>query len=139
MYVCQDRQVNASLSFGAYIEEGSISHMEAIEVHCTSNRICPHVRKDNPISIPQEGQRVLSDDSVKTITGRSKQGRPVHCLVFFFRHMGQMRVSQPADARVGMVIDNAVEGAVQSITNVVVKHFVASCVFAHSGAVYVEQ
>ena len=53
--------------------------------------------------------------------------------------MGKARVSQPADARVGMVIDNAVEGAVDAVTDVVVKHLVTAGVLAHSGAIDVEQ
>ena len=113
--------------------------METIEVDCTSNRIGSHVGKHKPISIPQKGQRVLPDNCVQPITGGSKQGGPVQRLVLFFRHMGQMRVSQPADAGVGMVVDNAVQGAVQSVTDVVVKHLVAAVVFADSGTIDVEQ
>lgn len=82
---------------------------------------------------------MLPDNCVQPIAGGSKQGGAVHCLVLFFRHMGQVRVSQPADARVGVVVDNAVEGAVQSIADVVVKHLVAAVVLAHSGAINVEQ
>jgi len=52
--------------------------------------------------------------------------------------MGQARVSQPCDARVSMVIDYAVEGAVDAITDIVVHDLVATAVLAHASPVDVE-
>lgn len=63
---------------------------------------------------------------------------PVDGPVFFIRHVGQARVSQPCDARVSMVIDYAVEGAVDAITDVVVHDFVAAAVLAHACPIDVE-
>ena len=60
---------------------------------------------------------------------------PEHCLVLFLRHVGEARVTQPADARVGMVVHNAVEGAVDAVTDVEVHDLVAAGVLAHSGSI----
>ena len=64
---------------------------------------------------------------------------PEHCFVLFFRNMGQAGVSQPADARVSMIIENAVQGAVETITDVVVHCLVAAGVLPHSGPINVQQ
>ena len=63
---------------------------------------------------------------------------PVDGPVFFIRHMGQARISQPCDARVSMVIDYAVEGAIDAVTDVVVHDLVATAVLAHASPVDVE-
>ena len=52
--------------------------------------------------------------------------------------MWQARVSQPCDARVGMVIDYAVEGSVDAVTNIVIHDLVAAAVLAHANPVEVE-
>ena len=63
---------------------------------------------------------------------------PKDSLVFFFRDGWQARVSQPADARVCMVIDNAVEGAIDAVTDIVIKHLVAAAVLPHSCSIDVQ-
>lgn len=63
---------------------------------------------------------------------------PVDSPVFFIRHMGQARVSQPCDARVSVVIDYAVEGSIDAVTDVVVHDLIATAVLAHAGPVDVE-
>jgi len=65
--------------------------------------------------------------------------KPKDRLVFFFRDMRQARVPQPADARVSMVIDDAVEGAVDAITDIVVHDLVAAVVLAYSCPIDVQQ
>ena len=50
--------------------------MKPIEVDSTSNGVGPHVGKYDPIPIPQERQRMLSDNGVQTITCGTKQSRP---------------------------------------------------------------
>ena len=69
---------------------------------------------------------------------KRQDASPVDSLLFFFSNVGQPWVTQPADAGVGMVIHNAVEGSVDAIADIVVKHLVAAGVLAHSGAVDVQ-
>ena len=63
---------------------------------------------------------------------------PEDSLVLFFRDGRQARVPQPADGRVCMVIHNAVEGAVDAVTDIIVKHLVAAGILPHPGAIYVQ-
>lgn len=63
---------------------------------------------------------------------------PIDCPVFFIRHMGQARVSQPCDARISMVIDYAVEGAIDAVTDIVIHDPVAAAVLSHPSPVDVE-
>ena len=46
--------------------------MESIEVDGTSNRVSSHVWKDDPVSIPEEGQWVLPDNGIQAIAGGPK-------------------------------------------------------------------
>ena len=50
--------------------------MEPIEVDGTGNGVCPHVGEHNPVPISQERERVLSDNSIQTIAGGTKQCGP---------------------------------------------------------------
>ena len=50
--------------------------MEPIEVDSASNRVGTHVWEHNPVPISEEGQGVLSDNGVQTITCWPKQGGP---------------------------------------------------------------
>lgn len=50
--------------------------MEPIEIDGASNGVGPHVWEHNPVPISEEGQGVLSDNSVQTIACRPKQSRP---------------------------------------------------------------
>ncbi len=50
--------------------------MEPIKVDSASNGVGTHVGKHDPIPIPQERQRMLSDNGVQTITCGTKKSRP---------------------------------------------------------------
>jgi len=50
--------------------------VEPIEIDSASNGVGAHVGKHNPIPVPQERQRMLSDNGVQTITCGTEQGRP---------------------------------------------------------------
>ena len=50
--------------------------MEPVKVDSASNGVGTHVGKHDPIPIPQERQRMLSDNGVQTITCGTKQSRP---------------------------------------------------------------
>ena len=64
---------------------------------------------------------------------------PEHALILFLRDTGQARVSKPADARISVIIDDAVEGAIDAIANIIVHDFVAAGILAHTRPIDVQQ
>ena len=64
---------------------------------------------------------------------------PVHSALPLLRNCRQPRVAHPADAGVGVVVHNAVEGAIDAIGQPVVHQTVTAHVLAHAVAIDVEE
>jgi len=109
----------------------SVQHNEYRSGHMPANKAGPSDAQHKTAGSQSATQSVLLAHS-------HQHQSPVDSPVFFIRHMWQARVSQPCDARVGMVIDYAVEGSVDAVTDVVVHDLVAAAVLAHASPVDVE-
>ena len=60
----------------ADVEEWSIRDMEAVKIDGASNGVGSHVWEHNPVPVSEEGQGVLSHNSVQTIARWPKQSGP---------------------------------------------------------------
>lgn len=127
---------------------GACTRMQnSVQHNCTANEILyaqrlQHVHKPAIRAGPSDRQQQTAESQSVTqsflLVHSHQDQSPVDGPVFFIRHVGQARVSQPCDAGVSMVIDYAVEGSVDAVTDVVVHDLVAAGVLSHAGPVDVQ-
>ncbi len=94
--------------------------------------------KAGPSDTQQQTAGAQSVNQLVMLVHSHQNQSPVDGPVFFIRHMGQARVSQPCDARVSMVIDYTVEGSVDAVTDIVVHDLVAAAVLSHPSPIDVQ-